>query len=689
MAKSNVTPLNPDAPPPGKTITTKRRKQVRGKAMPSGLRLDLGCGPACTPGFIGVDRFALDGVSVVADLDGPLPFETETVDYVLASHSLEHVTDLPATMAEIFRICRDRAVITIIGPYHNTGLNRANVYHSQVFNEHTMRFFTERPDNAHIESAEYAFPHADVWGLLGSDHSEHDYDIRVLNQEFFYFAPFRGLPSEMKTLFRKTLNDVCDQMIIHAVVAKSPMDADEEAAILRYTQFAETESLRYRRQLEEQAGQPSIWSALADMPSNIAGLAERHDQLERELVALDQRFADSGAQLDGLKVETHDHSARLERLLTSLRSDTERFAEALREEHSLRESQSEAVNAEQQSVAKRLDEIERQSSQNAEELNTGLSTLADTLAEFATTREWSEAATGSRFDGIAFGFDGLKKDTQRFVDALREEHRLWDTRSEAISAEQQIFASRLDEVAATQSQLREAEELHHIHAEANTRSLSDSHRLLEERFGETERQLRELARISHEQTVSDAQHLVEREIHPSLRFRMKRYLRQFKSDLSGQVAPAYRELVQDSLVENDITKRHQLLLSQFIVNGAVLDFQLPKLTKPLISVETVLNILVATPPQGIALVYDVFDPSTRAASHAGAVDLHSPAGEIRITLNLGSVDTSSDIGLILRLFGSPETQRCGLRTYEWRRKRLTPFGRAVQRKLFATFNTVN
>ncbi|MGI9354627.1 MAG: methyltransferase domain-containing protein, partial [Rhizobiaceae bacterium] len=446
MARSNVTHLKPDATTADKTVAAKRHKQVRGRAMPSGFRLDLGCGPVCTPGFTGVDRFALDGVSVVADLDGPLPFETETVDYVLASHSLEHVADLPATIAEIFRICRDRAIITIIGPYHNTGLNRANVYHSQVFNEHTMRFFTDRSDNAHIEAAEYTFPHADVWGLLGSDHSEHDYDIRVLSQEFFYFAPFRGLSPEMKTVFRKTLNDVCDQMIVHAVVAKSPMGAVEEAAILRNTQFAETESLRYRRQLEEQTGQPSIWSALADIPEGFANLEERYGRLEQQLVSLERRSGDSGAQLDIIADNARNDAARFEHLFTGLQSDAERFGQALREEHGLRESHAEAINAEQQSIAKRLDEIERQSRQNAQELNAGLSAVADTLAEFNKTRDWSEAATDSRFEGITHGFDGLKQDAQRFVEALREEHGLRENHAEAINAEQQSVAKRLDEI---------------------------------------------------------------------------------------------------------------------------------------------------------------------------------------------------------------------------------------------------
>jgi predicted SAM-dependent methyltransferase len=55
------------------------------------VKIDLGCGLSKMPGFIGVDRFALPGVEVVCDLDRGIPFADDSVDYVLASHALEHL----------------------------------------------------------------------------------------------------------------------------------------------------------------------------------------------------------------------------------------------------------------------------------------------------------------------------------------------------------------------------------------------------------------------------------------------------------------------------------------------------------------------------------------------------------------------------------------------------------------------
>src|SRR5947207_1577490 len=84
----------------------------------SALQVDLGCGRIKLPGFIGVDRFPMPGVDLVADLDALLPFASDSVDLIYASHSLEHVRDLSRVMRETYRICKHGAQICIVAPYH-------------------------------------------------------------------------------------------------------------------------------------------------------------------------------------------------------------------------------------------------------------------------------------------------------------------------------------------------------------------------------------------------------------------------------------------------------------------------------------------------------------------------------------------------------------------------------------------
>ena len=126
------------------------------------VRIDLGCGANKQLGFIGVDQYQLSGVDVIANLDEPLPFPTDSVDLVLASHSLEHLKTLLATMKEIYRICKHGAQLCVLAPYSQQKLNLANPYHTWQFNEHTPRFWTSH-SKVPIDPDEFNNQYADQW----------------------------------------------------------------------------------------------------------------------------------------------------------------------------------------------------------------------------------------------------------------------------------------------------------------------------------------------------------------------------------------------------------------------------------------------------------------------------------------------------------------------------------------------
>ncbi|WP_052759445.1 class I SAM-dependent methyltransferase [Paenibacillus sp. DMB20] len=151
------------------------------------MKLDLGCGTNKQMGFIGVDRFPLPDVDVVADIDKGLPFDDNSIDTIFASHSLEHVLDLTGAMKEIYRVCRHGAQICIVAPYSEQKLNISNPYHLHCFNEHTPRFWTTSP-NTLIPQEQWVHPHASAWGLGESDHHELNIDLRCVKMEFFLFS---------------------------------------------------------------------------------------------------------------------------------------------------------------------------------------------------------------------------------------------------------------------------------------------------------------------------------------------------------------------------------------------------------------------------------------------------------------------------------------------------------------------
>jgi SAM-dependent methyltransferase len=196
------------------------------------MKIDLGCGRQKRPGFVGLDRFALPGVDVVADLDLPtLPFRDDSFDVIYAFHSLEQVSDLQSTIKEVWRIGKPGAQVCIGAPYWAQGLNVANPYHKQVFNEHTPRFWTCSPTSP-IDPAEYVRPPQGAsWGLANSDNSDPGFDLRCLRMEFFYFEEYWPLEPEEQRERRRCGFDVCEQILYHLVVFKPPLTEADIASL--------------------------------------------------------------------------------------------------------------------------------------------------------------------------------------------------------------------------------------------------------------------------------------------------------------------------------------------------------------------------------------------------------------------------------------------------------------------------
>lgn len=253
------------------------------------MKLDIGCGKVKSEGFIGIDRFILKGVDIVADLNNPLPFFNDSVDFLLASHSLEHVNDLIAVMQEIYRISRHGAQICIVAPYYNQNLNLANPYHKQVFNEHTPRFWTNA-STVSIPSVEFAHPHATEWGLAQSDHSDPGIDFRCLRMEFFYFPQYRNLPHDEQREIRRKYIDVCDQIMYHLIVIKKPTGESEVKELSKKIIFYEPPYVTVRK------------------------LQEQHEYLKRELNYLQVKLEEKESELKQLNSEFEKEKDNKERL---------------------------------------------------------------------------------------------------------------------------------------------------------------------------------------------------------------------------------------------------------------------------------------------------------------------------------------------------------------------------------------
>ncbi|MDO9601659.1 MAG: methyltransferase domain-containing protein [Rhodocyclaceae bacterium] len=100
------------------------------------VRLNLGCGSKRRDGFFGVDRFPCAGADMLCDLARPLPFAESSVEAFFLDNVIEHIQDIPSLVAELVRVGKPGARITIVTP-HFTSLSSwrdpTHVHHLSYF----------------------------------------------------------------------------------------------------------------------------------------------------------------------------------------------------------------------------------------------------------------------------------------------------------------------------------------------------------------------------------------------------------------------------------------------------------------------------------------------------------------------------------------------------------------------------
>jgi SAM-dependent methyltransferase len=97
-------------------------KQKRANKIFIKKKLNLGCGDFKKKGYVNLDRSARVDPEVKHDLNNyPYPFEDNHFEKVLAYHVLEHLDDPFNAMKEIYRICKNNALIIVKVPHFSRG----------------------------------------------------------------------------------------------------------------------------------------------------------------------------------------------------------------------------------------------------------------------------------------------------------------------------------------------------------------------------------------------------------------------------------------------------------------------------------------------------------------------------------------------------------------------------------------
>jgi len=110
-------------------------------------RLHIGCGFKRLDGFINVDAMPACMPDQVADIEQPWPWADDSVSEIVAEHVLEHVGQTPAqfiaVLKEMYRVCRDGAVIRIVVPHPDHEVFAIDPTHVRAIRPQTLAMFDQ------------------------------------------------------------------------------------------------------------------------------------------------------------------------------------------------------------------------------------------------------------------------------------------------------------------------------------------------------------------------------------------------------------------------------------------------------------------------------------------------------------------------------------------------------------------
>jgi len=119
------------------------------------MKLNIGCGNKKYEGYINVDINPRCKPDKIVDMERRLPFKSNTFDEVIAEHIIEHISDTEKIMREIWRVCKNNAIVKITVPHYKTEAAFADPTHKKFFAEGTFEYFTKNRGTSYYFDFEY------------------------------------------------------------------------------------------------------------------------------------------------------------------------------------------------------------------------------------------------------------------------------------------------------------------------------------------------------------------------------------------------------------------------------------------------------------------------------------------------------------------------------------------------------
>lgn len=121
------------------------------------MKLNLGCGYKKLEGYVNVDKYKTSATDLLCNLEYLWPWASSTIDEIILEHSLEHmgetVSGFRQIIQEMYRVCKNNAVIKITVPHFRHDNFWHDPTHVRVITPTTMKMFSQER-NKTLDTAE-------------------------------------------------------------------------------------------------------------------------------------------------------------------------------------------------------------------------------------------------------------------------------------------------------------------------------------------------------------------------------------------------------------------------------------------------------------------------------------------------------------------------------------------------------
>lgn len=180
------------------------------------MKVNLGSGYTKFEDYINIDGDPLTNPDYVVNLEkDALPLEDDTVTDIRAHHIFEHIGEgYYNLMKEIYRVCKDGAIIDIAVPHHRSDVWYGDPSHVRFITVDNLKQFSKSYNNWHIET----YNSSSGFGLR----LDVDFEIVDVNYELYdtWKTKFQSMSQEECNFAVNTYNNVIGYVFIKLEVIK-------------------------------------------------------------------------------------------------------------------------------------------------------------------------------------------------------------------------------------------------------------------------------------------------------------------------------------------------------------------------------------------------------------------------------------------------------------------------------------